>query len=153
MKKILYFLAALLVCSLSSCQKELECTPFVPFDVYLNNTVFHAVCVDNEVIVKDVELNNLVYHNGDSLYGKIVIDKNEMTPGTNVQKIDCRLGNIVIGTNENQFECPFGVRLSDKPIGVHKLSVIIKCKAPDYDQTYWRLDLGLITITDKENED
>lgn len=91
---------------------------------------------------------SLTYHNGDSLYGRIVINEDSLITGTAIKKIDCRLGNIVIGTIENDIACPFGVRLKDKPIGTHTLSVIIKCEVPDFDETYWRYDFKMIEITE-----
>ena len=110
---------------IASCQKDLEISPYVPFTV---------------------ELNDSVYHNGDSLYGRVVIDQLKMVSGTEIKKIDCRLGNIVIGTTEGKMECPFGVRLKAKPIGEHTFSVIIKCESPDCDETFWRDDTKKIII-------
>lgn len=88
------------------------------------------------------------YHNGDSLYGRIVVIKDSLIAGMQIKKIDCRLGNKVIGTVENTLVCPFGVRLKDKPIGTHTLSVIIKCEAPDCDETFWRYDFKMVEITE-----
>ena len=109
-------------------------------------------CKEDEIVFTPsvpyrVVLNDSVYHNGDSLYGRVFVLQDSMVTGTVVKKIDCRLGNIVIGTVENQMECPFGVRLVNKPIGDHTFSVIIKCEAPDCDETFWRNDfVKLITI-------
>lgn len=91
---------------------------------------------------------SLTYQNGDSLYGRIVINEDSLIAGTAIKKIDCRLGNIVIGTTENAMVCPFGVRLKDKPIGTHTFSVIIKCEAPACDETFWRYDFKMIKITE-----
>lgn len=88
------------------------------------------------------------YHNGDLLSGRVVILEESLIPGTEIKKIDCRLGNIVIGSVENSMVCPFGVVLHDKPAGIHILSVIIKCESPDCDETYWRYDLKMINIKD-----
>lgn len=115
-----------------ACSKdELEVSPSVPYNIELNKNIF---C------------------NGDSLFGKIVINDNNMVPGTQVKKIDCRLGNIVIGTTEGQFECPFGLRLKDKPLGFHVFSVIIKCQSPDCDETFWRDDYStIVEIISRDN--
>lgn len=86
------------------------------------------------------------YQNGDSLSGRIVVIADSLISGMDVKKIDCRLGNIVIGTVENKLVCPFGVKLVDKPKGTHTFSVIIKCEAPGYDETYWRYDYKCINI-------
>ena len=125
MKKIVYSLLLAIMIVIASCQKDLEISPYVPFTV---------------------ELNDSVYHNGDSLYGRVVIDQLKMVSGTEIKKIDCRLGNIVIGTTEGKMECPFGVRLKDKLIGEHTFSVIIKCESPDCDETFWRDDTKKIII-------
>ena len=124
-------------------------------------TMFSACSKDDVVFSPEVpyniELSNSEYCNGDSLYGKIVIKTTEMVSGTQIKKIDCRLGNIVIGTTTNKTECPFGIRLKDKPLGYHIFSVIIKCESPDCDETYWRHDYkDLVKIvsskdTNKEN--
>lgn len=130
MRKITYFLFSLLVCGIvfTACNKdELEVSPAVPCSIVLNDSIFH---------------------NGDSLCGRVVINQQKMIAGTDIKKIDCRLGNIVIGTTENKMECPFGVRLKDKPAGKHTFSVIIKCEAPDCDETFWRYDFKMITIKD-----
>ncbi len=108
-------------------------------------------CNEDEVIFSPavshrIELNDSIYHNGDSLYGRVIVIEDSLTAGMDVKKIDCRLGNIVIGTVENQLVCPFGVRLKDKPIGTHTFSVIIKCEAPECDETFWRYDYRIITI-------
>ena len=94
----------------------------------------------------NVELNKTVLRNGDSLYGRVVVLQESLIEGMEINKIDCRLGNIVIGTTTNEMECPFGVKLKDKPAGTHIFSVIIKCNAPDYDETFLRYDLDTITI-------
>ena len=94
----------------------------------------------------DMEFNASEYSNGDSLYGKVIIDEANMTVGTKIKKIDCRLGNIVIGTVEDKMVCPFGVRLKDKPQGIHTFSVIIKCETPEFDETFWRYDYKNVTI-------
>ena len=86
------------------------------------------------------------YQNGDTLSGRVVVIADSLISGMNVKKIDCRLGNIVIGTVENELVCPFWVKLVDKPIGTHTFSVIIKCEAPGYDETYWRYDFECINI-------
>lgn len=90
--------------------------------------------------------DSITYHNGDSLYGRIVIIEDSLIAGTEIKKIDCRLGNIVIGTVENAKICPFGVRLKDKPAGTHTFSVIIKSEAPGCDETFWRYDFKMISI-------
>lgn len=90
--------------------------------------------------------DSITYHNGDSLFGRIVIIEDSLIAGTEIKKIDCRLGNIVIGNVENARVCPFGVRLKDKPVGTHTFSVIIKCEAPDCDETFWRYDFKMINI-------
>ena len=126
-KAIITLFFILSACVLSSCKKnEPVFSPSVPFRV---------------------EFNDTAYHNGDSLFGRVIIIKDSMVAGTAVKKIDCRLGNRVIGTVENQLECPFGVRLENKPTGQHTFSVIIKCETPDCDETFWRNDfVKLITI-------
>lgn len=93
-----------------------------------------------------IELNDTVFHNGDSLHGRIVVVEDSLVSGMKVSKIDCRLGNIVIGTAKNAMTCPFGVRLTGKPAGKHVFSVIIKCEAPGCEETFWRYDYKLITI-------
>lgn len=108
-------------------------------------------CSENSVKISPkvpyrIELNDSVYHIGDSLYGRVVIIEDSLVAGTKIEKIDCRLANIVIGNVENEKICPFGIRLVDTPVGVHTFSVIIKCKAPDCDETYWRYDSKIITI-------
>ena len=108
-------------------------------------------CNEDEVIFSPavshrIELNDSIYHNGDSLYGRVIVIEYSLTAGLAVKILDCRLGNIVIGTVENQLVCPFGVRLKDKPIGTHTFSVIIKCEAPECDETFWRYDYRIITI-------
>lgn len=118
----------LIVCGivLTACKEdEVEFSPSVPYKI---------------------ELNDSIFHNGDSLYGCVTIDQQKMVAGTDIKKIDCRLGNIVIGTTKNKMDCPFGVRLKDKPAGKHTFSVIIKCESPDCDETFWRHDLKMITI-------
>lgn len=90
--------------------------------------------------------DSITYHNGDSLFGRIVIIEDSLIAGTEIKKIDCRLGNIVIGTVENAKICPFGVRLKDKPAGIHTFSVIIKSEVPDCDETFWRYDFKMINI-------
>lgn len=104
---------------------DIEISPSVPFKIEINGTDFR---------------------NGDNLYGRVIIDMKSIIPGTEVKKIDCRLGNIVIGTVENEMICPFGVILQDKPIGKHVFSIIIKCESPGYDETFWRHDLEIINI-------
>lgn len=122
------------------------------FCVVLASTLFVGCQKDNDdyspaVACRIEGLNDsIVYHNGDSLFGRIVIIEDSLITGTTIKKIDCRLGNIVIGTVENAMVCPFGVRLKDKPIGTHTFSIIIKCKAPDCDETYWRYDFKMINI-------
>lgn len=128
MKKLLYALlcAAIGSIALQSCKSDdIELSPSVPYRIEINGTEFQ---------------------NGDSLYGRIIILTDSLIPGTAIKKIDCRLGNIVIGTVKNEMVCPFGVRLIDKPIGTHTFSVIIKCEAPDCDETFWRYDFETITI-------
>lgn len=128
MRKILFLIQwlCLTMVLFTACKKdELDLSPSVPYDIKINKKTFH---------------------NGDSLYGRVVIDEKKMVTGTKIKKIDCRLGNIVIGTSENEMNCPFGVRLKDKPIGTHTFSVIIKCESPDCDETFWRYDLDMITI-------
>ena len=110
-------------------------------------------CKEDEVVLSPsvpyrMEFNDSIYHNGDSLFGRVVVIRDSLIVGMDVKKIDCRLGNIVIGTVENKMECPFGVRLKDKPAGTHTFSVIIKCEAPDCDETIWRYDFKMITIKD-----
>jgi len=94
----------------------------------------------------NIELNDSVYENGDSLYGYVEIDKRRLIKDTEIKKIDCRLGNVVIGTTKNQLTCPFGVRIKDKPVGTHTLSIIVKCETPGYLETFWRYDLKIIHI-------
>lgn len=94
----------------------------------------------------NIELNDSVYENGDSLYGYVEIDKRRLIKDTEIKKIDCRLGNVVIGTTKNQLTCPFGVRIKDKPVGTHTLSIIVKCETPGYLETFWRYDLRIIHI-------
>ncbi len=128
MKCLFNFLLSLIICNILclSCKKDdFNPSPSVPFNIVCNDSILH---------------------NGDSLYGRVVVNKNKMINGTVIKKIDCRLGNIVIGTSEDKFECPFGVRLKDKPIGKHTFSVIIKCEVPNYDETFWRHDYKMITI-------
>lgn len=101
----------------------------------------------------DIDLNQTQYQNGDSLYGKVTLDLGQAVSGIKIEKIDCRLGNIVIGESKNSPICRFGVRLEDKPIGKHVFSVIVKCDAPDYDLTYLRYDLETVNIVaDKTNQ-
>ena len=126
-------------------------------------TMFSACSKDDVVFSPEVpyniELSNSEYCNGDSLYGKIVIKTTEMVSGTQIKKIDCRLGNIVIGTTTNKTENDNKVveNKKDKPLGYHIFSVIIKCESPDCDETYWRHDYkNLVKIvsskdTNKEN--
>lgn len=124
---LLVLLSSIICFMVSSCKEdEIEVSPEVPYTI---------------------DINGVEFENGDSLYGKVIINQEEMVVGTEIKKIDCRLGNIVIGTTENQMECPFGVRLKDKPVGTHTFSVIIKCVSPDCDETYWRTDSKFITIT------
>lgn len=126
-KNLLLFIVGATFALLTGCDKddEIKVSPDVPFTYVLNQTE---------------------YQNGDSLYGKVIINTKEMVAGTKIEKIDCRLGNIVIGTTENEMECPFGIRLADKPTGTHILSIIIKCQSPDCDLTYWRHDIKNINI-------
>ena len=122
MKHLIYtFLIILLGSSVViGCKKdEKDFSPSVPYSVVFNDSI---------------------YHNGDSLYGCVTINQDSMVAGTMIKKIDCRLDNIVIGSVENQMECPFGVRLMNKPIGDHTFSIIIKCESPDCDETFWRYD-------------
>ena len=119
-----------IICSIyfTGCSEDkLEFSPAVPYRIELNDSVFHV---------------------GDSLFGRIVVIGDSLLPEMNVKKIDCRLANKVIGSVDNAKVCPFGVRLADTPIGVHTFSVIIKCEAPDCDETYWRYDYKMITIKD-----
>ena len=128
MKCFFYFVFSLVVCGMTfiGCKKdEVKFSPSVPYSLIINDSIFH---------------------NGDSLFGRVVIKEKEMVAGTDIKKIDCRLGNIVIGTTKGKMECPFGVRLKDKPIGTHTFSVIIKCETPDYDETFWRYDKKMIEI-------
>lgn len=96
-----------------------------------------------------IELNDSVFHMGDSLFGRIIVIEDSLLPGMKVKKIDCRLANKVIGSVENAKVCPFGVRLTETPIGIHTFSVIIKCEAPDCDETYWRYDYKMIIVKEK----
>ena len=118
----------------------------------LGSIIFTACQKDNEdyspaVAYRIEGLNDsITYHNGDSLFGRIVIIEDSLIAGTEIKKIDCRLGNIVIGTVENAKICPFGVRLKDKPAGTHTFSVIIKSEAPGCDETFWRYDIKMIRI-------
>lgn len=133
MKSFFYFPLAVFFTALviSSCKKdEVAFSPYVPFKVEFNK-------VSTE------------YQNGDSLYGNVTIKEDSLVKGMQIKKIDCRLGNIVIGTVENKMVCPFGVRLKDKPVGTHTFSVIIKCEAPDCDETFWRHDFKTIRIKNK----
>jgi len=129
MKKLVYTLFTFLVCCVvfSGCKEDedVEFSPSVPYRIVINDSIFH---------------------NGDSLYGRVIVIEDSLVSGMNVKKIDCRLGNIVIGAVNNKMVCPFGVRLKDKPAGTHTFSVIIKCEAPDCEETYWRYDLKMITI-------
>ena len=130
MKKFIYVAAffSVWLLALAGCKNdELTPAPEVPYTIELNKTVFH---------------------NGDSLYGRVIVNENELAEGMKIKKIDCRLGNIVIGTTKNAMVCPFGVRLEDKPIGEHTFSVIFKCDASDCDETYWRYDIKMITINE-----
>lgn len=111
------------------CSEEVQFSPAVPYRIELNDSVFHI---------------------GDSLHGRIVVIEDSLVSGMKVKKIDCRLGNIVIGSVKNAMICPFGVRLLDKPIGTHTFSVIIKCEAPGCDDTFWRYDYKMITIKQKQ---
>lgn len=133
MKRLFYLIIAVLFTALviSSCKKdEVTFSPSVPFKVEFNKAITE-------------------YQNGDSLYGNVTIKEDSLVKGMQIKKIDCRLGNIVIGTVENKMVCPFGVRLKDKPVGTHTFSVIIKCEAPDCDETFWRHDFKTITIKNK----
>lgn len=109
----------------AACNEDVKFSPTIPYSL---------------------EVNSYTLQNGDSLYGVVTIEPDSLISGTEVKKIDCRLGNIVIGTVENQLVCPFGMRIEDKPIGVHTLSVIIKYQVPEFDETYLRTDLDIITI-------
>lgn len=125
-KTFLYAFISLCFTFLISCSEdEIKVSPYVPFTVSINGVEFE---------------------NGDSLYGQVLIDEADLEEGTEIKKIDCRLGNIVIGTTTNELVCPFGIRLKDKPVGEHTFSVIIKCQSPDCDETYWRTDSKTITI-------
>ena len=115
------------------------------------NSIVISSCKSDDVefspsVPYSIEINGTEFQNGDSLYGRVIIDTESMIQGTSIEKIDCRLGNIVIGTVKNSMVCPFGVRLVNKPIGMHTLSVIIKCESPGYDKTFWRYDLETINI-------
>jgi len=130
MKKIFYLIVVAICATIaiSSCKEdEVTFSPSVPFKVEFNKAVTE-------------------YQNGDSLYGNVIVKEDSLIKGMQVKKIDCRLGNIVIGTVEGKMVCPFGVRLKDKPVGTHTFSVIIKCEAPDCDETFWRHDFKTITI-------
>lgn len=132
MKRIVYILiitAISCICFTGCSEDEPEFSPAVPYRI---------------------ELNDSVYHVGDSLFGRIVVIEDSLISGMDVKKIDCRLANKVIGSVDNAKVCPFGVRLTDTPVGVHTFSVIIKCEAPDCDETYWRYDFKMITIKEKE---
>ncbi|MCD8295976.1 MAG: hypothetical protein LUC88_00220 [Prevotella sp.] len=120
-----YIIGFIILFAFVACDEDVDIVPSVPYSI---------------------ELNDSVYHNGDSLYGRVIINTESMPSGTNIKKIDCRLRNIVIGSEVNTYVCPFGVKLEDMPIGIHTLSVIVKCKAPGYDLTYWRYDLKMINI-------
>lgn len=93
-----------------------------------------------------IELNDTVYHIGDSLSGRIVVLEDSLIAGTVIKKIECRFANKLIGTVENIGICPFGVRLVSTPVGIHTLSVIIKCEAPGYEEALWRYDYKMIII-------
>lgn len=123
----LFFLLLCAICFIgcNSDDDEVKLSPTVPYSV---------------------EFNDSIYHNGDSLFGRVVINQGKMAAGTEIRKIDCRLGNVVIGTVENKMICPFGVRLKDKPIGTHTFSVIIKCESPGCEETFWRYDLKRVII-------
>lgn len=126
MKKLILLFISISFLSVFSCKnEEPEFMPIIPLDINLNQEL---------------------YQNGDSLFGKVTLDMSKAVSGTDIQKIDCRLGNIVIGESKNSTTCKFGVLLKDKPTGRHKLSVIIKCKAPDYDLTYLRYDFDMVNI-------
>lgn len=128
----------------------------------LNMRYFWNVCLmsfivlgvlgcDNEVsfsppIQFQLNLNDNEFQNGDILSGKVVILTESLISGTEIMKIDCRLDNIVIGTVVDQIECPFEVKLKDKPIGTHTMSVIIKYQVPGYDLTYLREDYENVII-------
>ncbi|MBQ8362030.1 MAG: hypothetical protein IJX44_08815 [Bacteroidaceae bacterium] len=115
---------------LSGCEDDKDFSPPISYKVEFNDSLFQ-------------------YHNGDSLYGCVTILQDSLITGTDVKKIDCRLGNIVIGTVKNELVCPFGVRLKDKPAGKHTFSVIIKYEVPGYDETFLRTNhTELITIKD-----
>lgn len=126
MKKILLLSLSIMLLLVFSCKKdEPKFVPSIPLDI---------------------DLNQEYYQNGDSLFGKVSLDLSKAAPGTDIQKIDCRLSNIVIGESKNSTTCKFGVLLKDKPAGKHKLSIIIKCEAPDYDLTYLRYDFDMVEI-------
>lgn len=113
---------------LSGCEDNKDFSPPVSYEIEFNDSL-------------------LQYHNGDSLYGHVTIIEDSLITGTEIKKIDCRLGNIVIGTVKNEMVCPFGVRLKDKPVGQHTFSVIIKYEVPGYDETFLRANFTeLITI-------
>ena len=132
MKRIVYVIMLTIISGLyfTGCSEEdLEFSPAVPYRIEINDSTFHM---------------------GDSLYGRIVVIEDSLLPGMDIKKIDCRLANRVIGSVDNAKVCPFGVRLTETPIGVHTFSVIIKCEAPNCDETYWRYDYKMITIKDNE---
>lgn len=131
MNRMIYALMLAIICSISfwGCSEdEMKFSPAVPYSIELNDSVF---CV------------------GDSLFGRIVVIEDSLSVGMRVKKIDCRLANKVIGSVDNAKVCPFGVRLTETPIGIHTFSVIIKCEAPNCDETYWRYDYKMITIKEK----
>ncbi len=126
MKKIIFISLSLILLFVFGCkQDEPKFMPAIPLDIDFNQTQ---------------------YQNGDSLYGNVTLDLSQAVSGIKIEKIDCRLGNIVIGESKNTTTCKFGVRLEDKPIGKHIFSVIVKCDAPDYDQTYLRYDYEIVDI-------
>ena len=140
MKKIIIVLLCVALGSalLCGCKgKEINACPDVPFSVEFNKIDF-----DNN----DTIYGCTTYANGDSLYGRVIIGLDSISYNTIIDKIDCRLGNIVIGSSEDSRICSFGVRLKDKPIGVHTFSIIVKCEAPGYDLTFLRYDLETINI-------
>lgn len=131
MKKILKISFVGLLLVTFGCKEEPKFAPAIPFDI---------------------KLNQKQYQNGDSLFGEVIVDMNKVESGTEIEKIDCRLANIVIGNAADSPVCKFGVRLKDKPLGTHTLSVIIKYQVPDFDVSYIRADLKVVDIVDAKNE-
>ncbi|MDE5560652.1 MAG: hypothetical protein K2J00_02430 [Bacteroidaceae bacterium] len=131
MKESFFVLMSFVACGmvLVGCSAALEPTPEVPYTLEFNETDYYV---------------------GDTLFGRIVVQEDQLAVGTKVKKIDCRLANIVIGNVENGMVCPFGMRLKDTPVGTHTFSVIIKCEAPGCAETYRRYDYKMINIKEAE---